>query len=452
MAKCVYKFMMKLSVFQGVALLIVGGAGGFLLGNVLSGSSSEKQEVPEQSEVRSVVNELRQNRGNQMNKSLSEVIKRPGQLERLQGMLDLYDRLTPEQFEAEAERLSSLPGVERFVGAFLLYSKWGEEDPLAAMDYASRMGMMGMMVRPIVLQGWAAKDPNGAVSYYEANKNAFGMAGRFGGGMGPTATIASEWARQDPEAALAWAETLEGNDRSAAGQGIFSNLAVTDPKKAAELAGGLGNADERGAAVAEVARAWGANDWESTQEWIASLPADERDAARAEAIRGLAQADAAAAATEVNKLPAGENKDRAVADVAQSMAMTDPAKAANWLTENGSPEAQTQAVNDVVRNWASSDPDQARAWVTQQNDGPVKDRATASFVNSANVPEPERLEMAMNISDERLQERTLIRTGRQWYGSDPEAATQWMESTPGLAPETIESMQRTRGNWRGRRR
>jgi hypothetical protein len=216
------------------------------------------------------------------------------------------------------------------------------------------------------------------------------------------------------------------------------------------MASGLQDASERSSAVAEVARNWGASDWEGTQEWIASLPAGERDAARADAIKGLAQTNADDAALEVSKLPAGENKDGAIVDVASSLAASDPAKAAKWLMENGSEDAQSRAVNDVVRNWAASDPQEARTWVSQQNDGPVKDRATASFVNSADLPAPERLEMAMGISDERLQERTMIRTGRQWYGSDPDAATQWMESNPSLNPEMVESMQRSRGNWRRR--
>ena len=126
----------------------------------------------------------------------------PGNSNRTQALLDFYAGLTPEQLAEEAGKLESLPMNERMLASFLLFGRWAEVDPTAAMAFSSTMGMAGGFVRPTILQSWASVDPVNAAKYFAANPREFAMMDMMGG-QGASSIIASEWARQDPAAALA---------------------------------------------------------------------------------------------------------------------------------------------------------------------------------------------------------------------------------------------------------
>ena len=129
----------------------------------------------------------------------------PGSSNRIQALMEFYASLTPGQLEEEARKLENLPMNERIMASFLLFGRWAETDPTAAMAFSNTMGFTGMFVRPTILQSWASVDPANAAKYYAENPREFAMMGMMGGGrgpmggQGPASIIASEWARQDPD-------------------------------------------------------------------------------------------------------------------------------------------------------------------------------------------------------------------------------------------------------------
>ncbi len=58
-----------------------------------------------------------------------------GQNSRLEALMDYYAGLDPAQFEEEAGKLDDLPWSERIMVGYLLFARWGEEDPEAAKSY-----------------------------------------------------------------------------------------------------------------------------------------------------------------------------------------------------------------------------------------------------------------------------------------------------------------------------
>ncbi len=80
--------------------------------------------------------------------STDEIYRAPGQTNRLQALMDFYAGLSPAQLEAEAAKLEDLPMSERMVASFLLFGKWAETDPLAAMAYTSKMGFAANFRHP----------------------------------------------------------------------------------------------------------------------------------------------------------------------------------------------------------------------------------------------------------------------------------------------------------------
>ena len=71
------------------------------------------------------------------------------------------------------------------MASFLLFGRWAEVDPTAAMSFSNTMGFAGMFVRPTILQSWASVDPANAAKYYAENPREFAMMGMMGGGPRP---------------------------------------------------------------------------------------------------------------------------------------------------------------------------------------------------------------------------------------------------------------------------
>ena len=152
------------------------------------------------------------------------------------------------------------------------------------MAFTDTMGFAGAFVRPTVLQGWASTDPVNAAKYYTENPAQFAMMNMMGGrgargigGQGAAGIIAGEWAKQDPAGALEWASGLKSNKGDAM-NAVITQVAKSDPAKAAEMVGGM-EAEEQGDAYAMVARQWGSKSFAEAAAWANGLPEDQRGAA-----------------------------------------------------------------------------------------------------------------------------------------------------------------------------
>lgn len=382
--------------------------------------------------------------------SYEEVTALPGQTARLQALIELYSGLSNEEFASEAEKLDKLPFNERILAAYILFGAWAEVSPFDAMEHAnSEMGQAGMFVRPTIIQSWSATDPKGAADYYEANKSQFAMMGMFGrgrGGMSSGAgTIAGEWAKQDPEGALAWARSLEGREQSDAMSKTLSQIAVSDPLKASQMTDGL-----EGRALSDansaIAREWASKDWAATEAWVNGLPLDQQGDAMGSAIRSLAAEDPALAGSKALQLPDGEARDEAVESVAESMARENPADAVDWVMKNGNEESQRESMRDVMGSWASKDPEAARSWVTEQPEGAVRDAAASAYVmNDHSGNGQDQVAIAETIADERTRGWSVGVATVRWMGQDREAATSYIETTDVISEDAKNRILR-RGN------
>jgi len=450
--------MMKNNALVAIACLLAGGAFGFLLG---SGNSSPEAVTDTRAvEVRLGERGVSPATGSSRTEkptSYREIAARPGQMNRIQAMLDLYSNLSPGGYAAEAENLKSLPFSERILAAYLLFTAWAEVSPVAAMTHAnSKMGFAGNFMKPTLLQSWAASDPRAAANYLESNKGELAMMGTMGWGRRGrgsdtgSSVIASEWAKQDPEGALTWAKSLSGKDGKSALTGVITELAKTDPAKASGLVGELDEGD-RARAYASIAAEMGKNDWASTESWIGTLPADQRDGAMASAIRSLASSDSTLAAQRALTLPEGEARTEAMEVVVGELAKEDPAEAVSWVMTNGSEEAQRESIGEAMPAWVASDAQSARAWIDSQASGGVRDAAVRSFVSSNQKAAPlENIELAKTITNDRARDRVIGMTGYRWMSEEPEQAREFFEATDAVSDRVKERILNGGGRRRGR--
>lgn len=431
------------------AALAVGAVGGFISGkNIAAPESSETAENESGIRYRSAsradgsgANESATRRSSRPT-SLNEISRMPGSSSRIEALLQHYANLSPDELEDAAHELEALPMNERLMASFLLFSRWAEVDPTAAMAFSNTMGFAGGFVRPTILQSWASVDPQNAARYYAENPREFAMMGMFGrgrgpmGGQGPASIIASEWARQDPSGAMAWAATL-GTEKQEAMSAVIGEVAKSDPQKAASMIDTMDGDKER--AYELVAGQYGAKNFTEAAAWIRSLPADEQEDALGAAIRGLSNVDPDAAMAEVAKMEDGGEKNRVVRDVVEDLARLDPQSAGEFLKTQTDERTLRDGMRELMPSWVNQDSAGALAYANSFGQGNVRDSALQSYVWSNNSSNPaELVEVAESIDDERDRQRTVAVAVSKWLREDEAGAKEYVEQSTVLSDDMKE--------------
>jgi hypothetical protein len=162
-----------------------------------------------------------------------------------------------------------------------------------------------------------------------------------------------DWARKDPEAALAWADRQPANDdaRTEARTDACFEIAQTDPKRAVLLAEQYRLS--KTAVLQNLAQQWSQQDLAAARNWITAQPD-------------------------------GDNRNAMAAGVAYIWSQTQPAAAAQYVMLQMQPgSAQDNAVMAVVHQWAVQDLAGASSWVQQFSAGPLRDQAMKELAGVA---------------------------------------------------------------------
>ena len=436
---------MKPSVLIAVAALLFGGAGGYLVG---SGKDNGSEEEGSKADIRSkkAVSSRPSGtvsssggpvtRGTRSAGGLREILSEPGQTSRIMSLLEYYSDLDPSEFEGEVQKLQGLPMSQRMLAMNLLFSRWAENDPKGSWERSQQMGFPEMfMARAGAVSGWAASNPEALAREYSNNPNEFGM-GPGGRGKGDTAAmIAGEWAKQNPDAALKWAQTLDEGEAADAIGGIFNELSQKDPQEALRMAATLDD-NARGDAYESIAASWAISDYAAADRWISSL-GEGQGKVRFAAIESLANASPSQAARETAKLPAGEERDELVAEVSREWARQDAPSAFEWLTESGSEGAVEEGIGRVVGALAREDPERVLDYIDSQDAGEVRDNAVQGYVYGNRDASPaDTIRLAETISGEEDRQRAVTRVAYEWAREDPQATLQYLETTEVIGEES----------------
>ena len=438
---------MKTSMLIAVGALLFGGVGGYLIGNGGDDSNPEGDSqigVRTKKSVSSRVATVTAGSGNSAPRAarssggLREILSEPGQTSRIMSLLEYYSDLDPSQFESEVQKLQGLPMSQRMLAMNLLFSRWAENDPKGSWERSQQMGFPEMfMARAGAVSGWAASNPEALAQEYSNNPDEFGM-GPGGRGQGDTAAmIAGEWAKQNPEAALKWAQTLDDREAADAISGVFSELSQQDPQEALRMAATLDD-NARGDAYESIAASWAISDYAAADQWINSL-SEGQGKVRFAAIESLANASPSQAARETTKLPAGEERDELVAEVSREWARQDAPAAFEWLTESGSEGAVEEGIGRVVGALSREDPERVLDYIDSQDAGEVRDNAVQGYVyGNRDAPAAETIRLAETISGEDDRQRAVTRVAYEWAREDPEATLQYLETTDSIGEDSRE--------------
>ena len=471
---------MNQSAILIAAALAVAVGGGYIIGNNTAGGGSDDTQQSSarimgpradrglsRSSGSSRAKGSSSAKGGRRYSGFHEIYRLRGSSSRITALAQYYQRLSPQQLEDEANKMEEFPNTERTIASTLLFNRWGEVDAYSALDYANGMGWRGIGYRRQVMQGWATADPASAGKYMAENPLELAVGSKGDGSRGSHSVqsfIGEEWAKQDPNGAIAWANSLEkGKDEAVSS--VVREVAREDPATASAMLPTIDPEIVKGSyrdVVVKgyhraVAESYGAKDFAAATTWISTLPADQQAWQLAAAIKGLARNEPQAAAAQVSSMEAGENKDRAVGDVVESMAPENPQAAAEFLTKNGSADLQTGNMRVLIPAWVSKDPQGALTYTMAMEKGDTRDRALSYYVSSnvtvdrrtgivtgivtgSDASPGELMKVAENISSESSRGYWVAKIASRWMREDAGAAMTYIESTNSISDSAKQSI------------
>ena len=357
-----------------------------------------------------------------------------------------------------------------------LFGVWSEEDPEAALDYASRTFPAGTLHAELVglaMNKWAATSPQDARLWAERNLSGplkgQAMTDLMVGWTRRSPAVAAEWlensdqatssmvsavgvtwAEQDASAAAEWASGLSGYAaRRTATLAVANEWARQDPPAAAAFFEEA-TKSELGPDLATIlADVWGASDPQAASLWVSELPdGPVRDQAAGTLATVWATVDIQAAARWSEGLEDASMREQVVAHLGTSWGALEPDRAVEWLM-GLPPELASEGLTGAFNSWGSVDAAGMRDWVESTEVSAVSDQARKSLADVLSRQDIlGSIEGAMGISSAVERNDAVARYFREWRKVDDASAQEWLGEAWAVMPvdlqERVEREQRAR--------
>lgn len=361
--------------------------------------------------------------------TMKEIFAEPGQMARLEALLLFARSLSAEGLESALKEAREMPrGMDSMMAMQLLMSQYGEVDPKAAIEYASGLGGMGRgFGTASILSTWASSDPVAAGKYLSDNIDTLGSNEWMNGRM--ASSVASEWAKQNPAAALAWAKGLPDAMRGDAMEQALTEMTSQNPQSAIDYVLAMEAGDDRTRMIDEVASQYGRMDPAKALDWAQSLSGEDKTVARREVLESWARSSPSEAAAYVDSMDA-ETRTANIRSVSESWSWNDPGAAAAWVNTQPQSETKTEATREIIGNWMRTDSVAASEWVSALPAGQTRDSGIVAMVSSREMrAEPDARAMwAGEISDPDTRAKQVTETAPAWLATDYDAASTWINS------------------------
>lgn len=324
---------------------------------------------------------------------LAEIVRIADPLERQSALVDLLDRLGPQEFAAFADQFRGLDHFGNGRGEY-----------------------------EIILRAWAKADPLGALEH----------AGQRPDGQGDQGVVLAAWAVTDSTAATRWAmDHHTGDGANPYLSAVIRGLAATDVGAASELAATMPRSRERGEAMDAITRALFVQGMDAAMGFPSSIADPDLRVGYVGMIADrLAAKDPATAATWLAGLGDADAQNRGARRVAEALARTDVTQAASWVSKL-QPEARAEAARGVVQPMSGSDIAGTAKWVSTLSGIPNYDRVVEEFVWSCDQRDPEQsAAWIKGMADEAQRTRLYHRMLGEWARRDAAAVKQWVATNP----------------------
>lgn len=329
---------------------------------------------------------------------LAGIIRMGDPLARQVALLQLLERLEPDEFAAVADTYRSLDHFGQSGGEFdLILRSWAKMDPMAALDYTiNRQQSRGATA--VVLAAWAGNDAAAAESWALGNHS----------GEGPNPYLGA----------------------------VISGIAAYDPANATRLAGSLPAGREQRDAVRDIARALLVQGFDIATSYPQSIADPKLRAVFVEEIGGrLAEKSPDKAGEWLVSLNNAEDQNRAARQVGDALASRDPQAAAKWI-DKLQPAARAEAARGIIPRMSSGDIPGTAKWVNTLAGIPNYDRVVEEYVWSCDYRAPEQsAAWIRGVSDQERQTKLYHQMLGEWAKRDAAAVKSWVASNQ--VPESV---------------
>ena len=248
--------------------------------------------------------------------------------------------------------------------------------------------------------------------------------------------VAMRFARSDTTSALAWAETLGGDQRNSAFSGIAYTWTQQDPKAAFDYYAKHEIMSADGFMVNQALRNWAQSDSTEALAWARTLPDGKlKDRALSTVIVSMADHDPREAAKMIRSLPAS-SQDDAAGSLAARWATNDPTAAAQWAANLPEGDARSKATRSIVATWAERDVAKTAAWLEKLPAGISRDGAVYEFSRQVTDKDPAgAAAWAGTIYDPAQRDTAIERIYRHWSRTDQQGAAAFIANSPAVSDQ-----------------
>lgn len=295
------------------------------------------------------------------------------------------------------------------------------------------------------IAAWAAKNPQHAAEV--ALTNPAGAATRS-----VMEIVGREWAKTDPAAALAFAQSNKNQFSALMADTAFSQWSDQNLKQAADW---LANASPstRDELSGKFVQSWAKSDLVGAFQWAqANLSGPTLTHAIGSAMQAAADKDVVAAADIVQSMDPSTARAEAAASVARKWfpdsfsGKKPPDEAVQWLDELD-PDSTQRAVSEVSWQWAEGDPQGMAAFLKNSTSDQIPSWVYSNVARNLARNDPAAAMDWSNSLPSRYSNDVGTQAFTEWRNSQPQAASEWLAHLPADDPRRTTFLQNAISDW-----
>ncbi|MEM6885718.1 MAG: hypothetical protein AAF571_11850 [Verrucomicrobiota bacterium] len=241
-------------------------------------------------------------------------------------------------------------------------NRWAQKDPNAAANALLSLppgdafnNSAGNLIRQ-----WSGKDPAAAFQWATSLPEGAGRNNTVRSWFNAVAA-------DQPQLAESYYQQLDSSQQNEVASSIASSLVNADPAAAIRFTAALTDEKIRRNAQDSIARNWARQDPQQAGLWANSLPDGEKSRAIRNVIDSWANNNVEAAAEWLASIPVNPSLDEATHTLSRKLAGVDPAAAVDWAGSITNEKTRERALYDAAREWIRNDPANGKAWVQSSN-------------------------------------------------------------------------------------
>jgi hypothetical protein len=366
--------------------------------------------------------------GDDFGRRLEKALANPNGTERAREIMAIADGLDPRQIREALEAVQRMRTPDRRAVMTALFSRWGEIEPKAAMDYATALKDEFYLVMIIeVAKSWAGRNLAEARESIDKMPSSMLQKAAVGG-------LIEKLSESDPKAAFELAQKTQTYSNVIFA--CFSNWAESNLEEAALYADKFPPGFQRTAALWRVAESWARSDVQAALHWAEAFPATKptypsMDSPLPIVFRTWMDTDSESALRWLEAFPGGEKKSDVVTTLIRKITAEDYGVplAERLIAMAPSGEVRDQAWDRYVRSWCDLDLDGALAWARSQSTN-MQETVLPTLAQSMAEREPLRALELVSTLGESARGKATNNVLTTWANAEPADAAAWVEKQP----------------------